>query len=417
MRTLSHHARRRIGSSPGPDLAVPIDGRVTRQAGAIRRLLGREAAPQDLKVPTPFGREGRSSVCACGGSCPGCRAASGAMALFQRDEPAASQGQDAPARTPTTDVQGFAIDEQFCDCDFQVEDEIEWVRQMADIFEACKRESDGTAEDAIRCKLRKLDERGIETVLAGSVDEQANVNVAEWPGLCGPIFQYSVALHEGTHRDFLAHGEAPEGAGAAPKRLRDLSEVSARAYAADEVKAYRREERFLEKILKELNQRCLPVRHRIANPEYYREVCGQLGLELGLDMAPGDAWSRTQIHDSWPGLKGKCWWYLGPPGGGYNCYGHCVRGAGEPRDLSPGQSNQTPDEFFADHGYVPSGPTGDIALFSESHAARRSSYSFDGRQLWESKLSLEAPLILHELEDIEGDAYGKVIGFYSRTNE
>jgi hypothetical protein len=415
MRTFSHHARRRIASGPGPYFAVPAAGRVTRQAGAIRRLLGRGTVQPEVGLS--FGRETRSSVCDCGGSCVSCRADSGPALRFQRDEPAAA-GQDAPASAPATDVQGFAIDEQFCDCDFQVEEEIEWVRQMADIFEACKRESDGKAEDAIRCKLRKLDEIGVKTVLAGSVDEQADVSVAAWPGLCGPIFEYGVTLHEGVHRDFLAHGEAPEGAGAAPKRLRDLSEVSARAYAADEVKAYRREERFLEKILKELDQRCLPVRHRITNPEYYREVCGQLGLELGLDMAPDVAWSRTQIHDSWPGLKGKCWWYLGPPGGGYNCYGHCLRNGGEPRVIEPAlESGETFDEFLAKHGYVPSGSTGDIALFSESHVARRSSYSFAGRQLWESKLSREAPLILHELKDVEGAAFGKAIAFYSRINE
>ena len=394
---------------------MPTGGRAVRQTGAIRRLLGRTA---QLEVGLPFGRETGSPLCACGGSCPECRTASGAMALFQRDEPAAPEGKEAPIGTPATVVQGFAIDERFCDCDFKVEEQIEWVRQMADIFDACKQESDGgTAEDAVRCKLRKLDDEGVKTVLAGTVDEEGNVSVADWPGLCGPIFEYGVTLHEGVHRDFLAHGEAPENVGPAKKKMRDLSEVSARAYAVDEVKAYRREERFLEQILKELNQRCLPVRHRITNPEYFREVCGQLGLELGLDMAPGDSWSRTQIHDSWPGLKGKCWWYLGPPGGGYNCYGHCVRGEREPRDLSPGQSNQTADAFFDEHGYVPSGPTGDIAYFSGSHAARRSSYTFAGRQLWESKLSLEAPLILHELKDVEGTAFGKVIAFYSRINE
>lgn len=324
-----------------------------------------------------------------------------------------------PASTPATDVQGFPIDEQFCDCDVQVEKEIAWVRQMADIFEACKRESAaGKAEDAIRCKLRKLDEIGVKTELVGSVDPEGNVEVAAWPGLCGPIFEHGVTLHEGVHRDFLAHGGAPEDAGAAKKKMRDLSEVSARAYAADEVKAYRREERFLQKVLKELDQRCLPVRHKITNPEYYREVCGKLDLELGLDMAPGAAWSRTQIHDAWPGLKGKCWWYLGPPGGGYNCYGHCLREDGEPRVVEPGlQAGETFDDFFRAHGYEPSGPSGDIALFSESHVARRSSYSFGGQQLWESKLSREAPLILHELKDIEGDAFGKVIAFYARSNE
>ena len=392
---------------------MPTGGRAVRQTGAIRRLLGRTA---QLEVGLPFGREAGSPLCACGGCCPECRTASGAMALFQRDEPAAPEGKEAPIGTPATVVQGFAIDERFCDCDFKVEEEIEWVRQMVDIFDACKQESDGKAEDAIRCKLRKLDQIGVKTVLAGSVDEQADVNVAEWPGLCGPIFRHSVILHEGVHRDFLAHGEAPEGA--APKRLRDLSEVSARAYAADEVKAYRREERFLEKALKELNQRCLPVRHRITNPDYYREVCGQLGLELGLDMAPGADWSRTQIHDTWPGLKGKCWWYLGPPGGGYNCYGHCLREGGEPGVVEPAlEADQTFDDFFRARGYEPSTATGDIALFAESHVARRSSYSFAGRQLWESKLSREAPLILHELKDVEGTAFGKVIAFYSRINE
>jgi hypothetical protein len=416
MRSFSHHARRRIASGSGPAFAAPANGRVTRQAGAIRRLLGRRTVPPG--AGPSFGRETRSSTCDCGGTCASCRAERDSALPFQRDEPATPEGNEAPVGTPATDIQGFAIDERFCDCDFQIEEEIEWVRQMADIFDACKQESDGgTAEDAVRCKLRKLEEIGVKTVLAGSVDEEGNVSVADWPGLCGPLFEYGVTLHEGVHRDFLAHGEAPENVSPAKKKMRDLSDVSARAYAADEVKAYRREQRFLERALKEINRRCLPVRHRITNPEYFREVCGQLGLELGLDMAPGHSWSRTQIHDSWPGLKGKCWWYLGPPGGGYNCYGYSVRAEGEPRDLSPGQLNQTPEEFFADHGYVPSGSTGDIALFSESHAARRSSYSFAGRQLWESKLSLEAPLILHELKDIEGAAFGKVIAFYSRINE
>jgi hypothetical protein len=175
MRSFSHHARRRIASGSGPAFAAPANGRVTRQAGAIRRLLGRRTVPPG--AGPSFGRETRSSTCDCGGTCASCRAERDSALPFQRDEPATPEGNEAPVGTPATDIQGFAIDERFCDCDFQIEEEIEWVRQMADIFDACKQESDGgTAEDAVRCKLRKLEEIGVKTVLAGSVDEEGNVS-------------------------------------------------------------------------------------------------------------------------------------------------------------------------------------------------------------------------------------------------
>ena len=322
-------------------------------------------------------------------------------------------------------VDGFPIDNRYCFCDFQIEKELDWVRFMADLFRQCKREAeDGTAKDAVACKTNKFEEAGIKTKLVGSVDREAKVHVDDWPGPCGPIFRFGVNLHETVHRDYIAHGQTPvlqitkQGETKKQKELLELSEVSAREYSANEIKAYKREEKFLEKVLKALGKRCSPGDYLTTDPEFYQYACGQLDLEMGLDFPPGAGWSRRDIEDSWPGLKGKCWWFLDPVGGGgYNCYGYCFRDEEGLRVVEPSlQADETFDAFFSARGYEPTSGIGDIALFSESHVARRSQHSFQGKQLWESKLSREAPLILHQLKDIQGHAFGKVIAYYSRVS-
>jgi hypothetical protein len=410
---------------------------------------GKKAASRPARAQAPFDGSllRKAGQCACGGGCPRCqrkrelpmsrlrdtaeRAADGvtesSFPVFQRDTPVATENKE-PAMSrgygDWTLVNGFPIDNRYCFCDYQIEKELDWVRDMAGLFHQCKQEAgdNGVAADAVACKERKLEEAGIKTEQVGSVDAAGKVRVGDWPGPCGPLFQFGVHLHESVHQDYLAHGEAPvvtipkPGRPEKQKELRDLSEVSAREYSANEDKGYTREAKYLEEMLKALKKRCTPGDYQATSPAYYQTACSELDLEMGLDWPEGTAWERTDIENPWPGLRGKCWWYLGDPAGGYNCLGYCLREEGGATAPEPGlQTIEAWDAYFLERGYERTSGTGDIAMFSKNHFARRSQYKFAGVQLWESKLSREAPLILHELKDIEGDAFGEVVAYYSRV--
>ena len=333
----------------------------------------------------------------------------------------------SPGLGDWTLVDGFPVDNRYCFCDVQLEKELAWVRFMADLFRQCRQEvKEGTAMDAVACKIGKLKDAGIETELVGSVDSKGRVQVDDWPGPCGPIFRFGVSLHETVHQGYVAHGQTPvlrATKGGRPKKqkeLRELAEVSAREYSANEVKAYRREERYLKKVLRVLEKRCTPGEYLATDPGYYQHACGELDLEMGLDFPRGATWARRDVEDSWPGLRGKCWWYLDTAaGGGYNCYGYCLRNEiGLLRHEEPAlETDETIDDYFKKFGYEQTGGAGDIALFSESHVARRSQHTFQGKQLWESKLGPGGPLILHQLKDLEGTLYGTVVAYYSRVSQ
>ena len=370
----------------------------------------RRASVLAFRAETPVSHK-TSSLCSCGGGCPRCQTS------FQRDVPTTANGKN-PRTTSGhgewTLVDGFPIDTRYCFCDGQIEKELAWTRRMTDLFREYKHEApkDGVAADAIAYKNAKLKQAGIETEAAGSVSVAGQVHVEDWPGPCGPIFRFGVGLHEGVHDDYLARGQAKD------EEPRKVSDLTAREFAASEVKAYTREAKFLEHMLKALEKRCTAGDYGATDPEYYRHSCNELDLEMGLNWARGTTWGRPEVEGPWPGLKGKCWWYLDRPNGGYNCYGYALKDEeGVLTVIEPKlQTIEQANAYFTARGYARSSGSGDIAWFSGSHAARRSHYTFAGRQLWESKLSREAPLILHELKDIEGDAFGEVKAFYSRTN-
>ena len=324
-------------------------------------------------------------------------------------------------------VDGFPVDNRYCFCEGQIEKELDWVRFMADLFRQCRQEvKEGTATDAVACKTGKLKDAGIATELVGSVDSRGRIRVDDWPGPCGPIFRFGVRLHETVHQGYVAHGQIPVliatkgGRPEKQKELRELSEVSAREYSANEIKAYRREERYLQKMLRALAKRCTPGDYLDTDPGYYAQACGELDLEMGLDFSRGAGWGRRDVEGSWPGLRGKCWWYLDHVGGGgYNCYGYCLQNEiGLLRHEEPAlRTGETMDDYFQKFGYERTGGAGEIALFSESHVARRSQHTFQGKQLWESKLGPGGPLILHQLKDLEGTLYGTVVAYYSRVSQ
>lgn len=398
---------------------------------ALQRKHAPARAPRGLPAflrSAPAIETPSTKSCSCGGGCPRCRT-NDSIPTFERDTPVT--GETTPSSTDRglgdwTLVDGFPIDNRYCFCDTQIEKELAWVNRMTDIYRECKREvpRDGDAADAVACKEQKLSELGIETESIGSVAGANDVRVDERPGPCGPILQFGVSVHEEVHRNYMSRGEPavtrvtnrkhPKK----QKEPREMSEISARDYAANEIKAYTHEARFLEHTLKALKKRCTVNDTRATDSEYYRHACGELNLEMGLDWPKGTAWGRTDVEDPWPNLKGKCWWYLGGPNGGYNCYGYALqKEEGELTVLEPGlQTLEQYDAYFAKYGYARTSGSGDIALFSKSHAAHRSEYKFAGRQLWESKLSREAPLILHELSDIEGDAFGEVMAYYTLVN-
>ena len=391
------------------------------------RALARASARRRPETPRlrrspearPSGPAARRGGCACGGGCPRCR---GGGALFLSERPAGSKenAEAAPSVEIAPDgeatlVEGFRIDTLLCDCDAKMERAIDWARTMREIFEACGSEPGvETADDALACKTRKLGERGLESEPAGSTDPSGHVSLEPEGGLCGDLLAHGTALHEAAHKGRIERRLARDKGG----------KVDAEDFVASEIEAYGREHRFLKAALEALRGRCNKAGTAVTNPDYYREACAELGFELGLDWAQTSTYSRRDLHNRFPGLKANCWWYLtSTEDGSYNCYGYSLaagrRGMGniDPHidqvEVNPGKTNvERAQSYFDRKGYSYSPQDGEIAYFSEGHVAFKSQHRFQGRQLWESKLGV-GPLILHELEHLEGGKYGDVVAFFT----
>ncbi len=311
---------------------------------------------------------------------------------------------------PSTTVDGVAIDQRYCDCDFKVQRALAWTQTMVRIFEQCNDEviDDNNASEAVLCKERKLREMGIATESAGSVDLATGEMYVEKPeGLCGPIIGHGYQLHESVHERFF-HKKA--------RQLEsDGAEVSfdAGEYSRNEIRAYKKEARFLRRALRALHLHCKGTYTMVSNPDYYREACAELDLDLGLDRPFGSGFSRPELNEMFPKLKAECWWYLGEGGGGYNCFGYCLQSERGLEVVEPATSDE---DLLATHGYYKTDDVGQIALYDGGHVAYLSEYTFHGEQLWESKLGQGGPLILHKLRGLEGNHYGSFIGYYSRTD-
>ncbi len=393
------------GQRVGQDLSTPsVDAHLER----FIRSVGNQAAGSLLRQDAPQGATRRAQ-----GSDNPSREVTHPVVFHQDETLETEPGPAAESRATGASkvVEGFTIDSKYCGCIDRVQKEIDWVETMIGIYGACKDEvaSGNHAAEAVACKKRKLTEIGIETEQAGHVDwSDGDESVEQQSGLCGPVLTHGIRIHESIHTAFREEKKELLGI-----ENDDDIPIDAGEYSGNELEAYGKEKTFLKAAAEAITELCKAGRFT-TDPDYLREQCSDLDFDLGLDRAPGSPFNRLTVHDDYPGLRSQCWWYLGPNGGGYNCFGYCFHRGGE---LSVVEPKGTYKELLAKRDFVKSEGVGELALYDGGHVACKSEHTHDGRQLWESKLGPDGPLILHELDGLEGRFYGRVVGYYSRAED
>ncbi|MBI4349421.1 MAG: hypothetical protein HY553_21470 [Elusimicrobia bacterium] len=141
--------------------------------------------------------------------------------------------------------------------------------------------------------------------------------------------------------------------------------------------------------------------------------------------APGrapTAEERAALEEWFPALaRPGDWRVTAETDPAYNCFAWAV-GVTDRRLHADGDYLEQFDEFFLAYGLAPLGPGESLELAEVAayaiggvitHAARRASGG-----LWESKIGIEwpSPRILHRLDELEGDNYGRIARFYRRVH-
>lgn len=154
---------------------------------------------------------------------------------------------------------------------------------------------------------------------------------------------------------------------------------------------------------------------------------GLKNIQSNLSLKEENNW-RSDLEDMYPRLRGNCYRVLRE--GGDNCCGHCQSRFNGGDLLDKGTWLAIPDtvegfeNMFKDFEPIEKSDSANpsseavLALYAldgtPTHTACRSWIQYEGKFLWESKLSEALPLIIHSLEDIEDGPLGTVVKMYKR---
>jgi hypothetical protein len=248
---------------------------------------GRPASGRIRPLP-PRAKARPGGVCACGGGCPGCRAAASEDERFRLEradqgaQPSAGPAAPAPAapgapasRPAGVDVWGLRVTSAMCGCRDRIRHDIAWATEAARTYASCNNAANATGDDVEAC----FHKAHPEATVVASTDSSGRMNLP--PPSADPCQQVSdkaTFVHEtmhARHADAMARAQggaffqAWQALAGTPDRLEQLrarfpAQVAAfeaqwnngADWASDEVNSYTWERRFLESALQALGQIC-----------------------------------------------------------------------------------------------------------------------------------------------------------------